>query len=143
MDTTIRTYSELASLKTFKERFDYLKLGDRVGVETFGSERYLNQLFYHDPAWRQSRRLVIIRDQGRDLGIEGYEVSSGLEVLIHHLNPITEQDIINRDPKLFDPENLITTTRRTHNAIHYGSDDFLIIDNFGREPNDTCPWRKQ
>lgn len=142
MKETIRTYSELSKLTTFKERFEYLKLGDRVGAETFGSERYLNQLFYHDPAWQKARREVILRDNGCDLGVEGYDIPDGRMCFIHHLNPITEKDIINRDSKLFDLDNLITTTRRTHNAIHYGSDDFLFIDNFGREPNDTCPWRK-
>lgn len=134
----IRCYSELKELKTFQERFEYLKLDGSVGVETFGYDRYLNQIFYRDPEWKRIRREVIIRDEGCDLGILGYELRG--MILIHHMNPITPDDIAKHNPDILDPEYLITTCRRTHDAIHYGAElpEYELKE---RKPNDTCPWR--
>ena len=138
--TTIRTYSELITLPTFEERFEYLKLSGRVGDETFGRDRYLNQLLYQrSDEWKASRREVILRDNGCDLGCEGYEIYG--QIIVHHMNPITIDDVLNLDPKVFDPEFLISTMHRTHNAIHYGNADLLITAPIERRKNDTCPWR--
>lgn len=136
----IRTYSELSQLKTFEERYRYLKLGGIVGQETFGFDRYLNQVFYTSKEWRSVRDKVIIRDNGCDLGIEEYEIN-GHMILIHHINPITVDDILNREDYIFDPEFLICTTKRTHNAIHYGDESLLPQKPVVRRKNDTCPWR--
>lgn len=135
-----RTYLELSQLKTFEERFEYLRVNSSVGIETFGSDRFLNQILYHDPEWRSVRNRVIIRDSGCDLGILDREIS-GEPICIHHLNPITRENVLNRDPCLFDMNNLICCTLRTHNAIHYGDSTKLIHDLVERKPNDTCPWR--
>ena len=135
----IRTYSEMITLKTYEERFDYLKIGCRVGLETFGYDRYLNQILYNTKQWKKFRREIIIRDNACDLACEGYEIN--YRILVHHINPITVEDIINRNPMIFDPENAITTTHRTHNAIHYGDKNLLILQPVERTPNDTCPWR--
>ena len=136
----IRTYEELSKLKTFEERYEYLKLDGVVGEETFGFDRYLNQQFYkYDPDWKKIRDEVIFRDNGCDLGIEGREIN-GL-ILIHHMNPITKDDILNRSEYLLNPNYLITTIKRTHDAIHYGSSDLLMKDPVVRSKNDTCPWR--
>ena len=137
----IRTYEELSKLKTFKERYEYLKLDGVVGEETFGFDRYLNQQFYkYDPDWKKIRDEVIFRDNGCDLGIEGREIN-GL-ILVHHMNPITKDDILNRSEYLLNPNYLITTIKSTHDAIHYGSEDLLMKDPVVRSKNDTCPWRK-
>lgn len=136
----IRTYSELSQLKTFEERYRYLKLGGIVGQETFGFDRYLNQVFYTSKEWRSVRDKVIIRDNGCDLGIEEYEIN-GHMILIHHMNPITVEDILNREDYIFDSEFLICTTKRTHNAIHYGDESLLPQKPVVRRKNDTCPWR--
>lgn len=135
----MRTYSELVLLPTFKERFEYLKLSSVVGKDTFGFDRYLNQQFYRTPAWKKVRDAVIIRDNGCDLGVEGYEIYD--RILIHHMNPITADDIIKHSDWILDPNQLICTSFRTHNAIHYG--DISLIDKqpTTRKPNDTCPWR--
>lgn len=136
----IRTYEELSKLNTFEERYEYLKLDGVVGEETFGFDRYLNQQFYkYDPDWKKIRDEVIFRDNGCDLGIEGREIN-GL-ILVHHMNPITKDDILNRTPYLLDPNYLITTIKSTHDAIHYGSEDLLMKDPVVRSKNDTCPWR--
>lgn len=134
----IRTYSELAKLKTFMERFDYLKMNGSVGGITFGSKRYLNQVFYTSDAWRKARDHVIIRDHGCDLGIDGREIYG--RIYIHHLNQITERDIIDRNKWLTDPENLICVTFDTHQAIHYGDSNLLIPDLTLRRPGDTKLW---
>ena len=135
-----KTYSELITLPTFEERYRYLKLEGVVGECTFGCDRYLNQKFYQtDIDWLSIRNRIIARDNGCDLGIEGREIYD--KILIHHINPITKEDIIRRSKKLFDPENLICTTKRTHDAIHYGSERLLIKDPIERRLNDTCPWR--
>ena len=136
-----RTYSELMKLKTFEERFNYLKLDGKVGKETFGYDRVLNQMLYKDPEWRKEVRPKIIkRDQGYDLGCRDREI--GGSVLVHHIDPITVEDILRRDPKVFDPENLISTCLTTHNAIHYSDESILMKDPIERKPNDTCPWKK-
>lgn len=135
----IKTYSELITIPTFEERFEYLKLDGQVGVETFGFNRYLNQAFYKSDEWLSIRDYVITRDNGCDLGMEGYEIYG--RILIHHINPITKDDIIQRSRILLDPENLITTVKRTHDAIHYGDSNLLMRDPIERRKNDTCPWR--
>ena len=129
----------MITLKTYEERFDYLKIGGRVGLETFGYDRYLNQILYNTKQWKKFRREIIIRDNACDLACEGYEIN--YRILVHHINPITVEDIINRKPMIFDPENAITTTHRTHNAIHYGDKNLLMLQPMERTPNDTCPWR--
>lgn len=136
----IKCYSELRTYLTFEERFDYLKLGGQVGEKTFGYDRWINQIFYKDPVWKEARQKVIIRDNGCDLGIEDHIIRS--KIIIHHMNPITKEDILDRNPDIFNPEYLITTMHDTHNAIHFGDERYLrrfqIIE---RTPNDTCPWR--
>lgn len=138
-DQVIKSYTELSKLKTFEERFEYLKIGGQVGIETFGFDRYLNQTLYNSPEWRNVRAQVLIRDEGRDLGLEGRDISK--YAIIHHMNPITERQILDRDPEIFDPEYLITVSRKTHNAIHYGSIDLLNDQPVERTANDTCPWK--
>lgn len=138
---SIKTYSELITLPTFEERFNYLKLGGTVGESTFGFDRYLNQNLYKSQEWKSVRNKVIIRDNGCDLACEGYEIYG--KVLIHHINPITAEDIINRNPIIFDLENLITTVHNTHNAIHYGDENLLIKGPIERTKNDTIPWKHQ
>lgn len=135
----IRTYSELSNLQTFKERFDYLKLNGKVGEDTFGHSRFLNQDFYSSPEWRRTRRNIIVRDNGCDMGLEGYSIQG--RIYVHHINPITVDDILERRPCLFDPENLICVSSMTHEAITYGIEDMLPTDPVIRRPNDTCPWR--
>ena len=135
----LKTYSELIQLKTFKERFEYLKLNGNVGEETFGFDRYLNQKFYSSKEWKDLRNYIIARDKGCDLGTPNREIYD--KVLIHHMNPINTKDIINRTDILLNPEYLITISNRTHNAIHYG-DESLIEEPVNRFKNDTCPWKK-
>lgn len=135
----MKTYSELIELPTFLERFRYLKLDGIPGDLTFGNDRYLNQVLYTSPEWRRVRRDVIVRDNGCDLGVDGFEIRHG--ILIHHLNPITVDDILERRPCLFDPENLICTCHNTHNAIHYGDEHLITGEPVTRTPNDTSPWR--
>lgn len=137
----IKTYSELSNLETFKERFQYLRLDGIVGEETFGFDRYLNQILYKSDEWKQCRRDIIVRDNGCDLGCEGFEVYG--RILIHHINPITVDDIVNRNPKVFDQENLILTSHNTHQAIHYGNEELLILAPIERSKNDTSPWRRK
>lgn len=135
----IRTYSELSKLATYKERYEYLKLSGKVGNETFGFDRYLNQQLYRSAKWKKVRDLVLIRDGGCDLGIEDREIFG--KALIHHMNPITEYDIKTMDEKIFNPEYLITVSHITHNAIHYGDSTLLVSDPVIRKPGDTCLWR--
>ena len=137
--TNIKTYSELIQIPTFEERFEYLRLNGSVGQETFGFDRYLNQTFYRSNAWKKIRDFVIIRDNGCDLGVEGYEIYG--KILIHHMNPITANDIHRATDILLNPEYLICVTHNTHNAIHYGDDNLLPKGPIIRTPNDTCPWR--
>lgn len=138
--TMIRTYSELSRLKTFKERYEYLRLDGVVGENTFGFDRYLNQAFYKSKEWKDIRRFVIIRDNGCDLGVEGYEIHTN--IIIHHMNPIRQDDILSRTDLLMNPEYLITTMLNTHNAIHYGTEELLATAPISRSKNDTCPWKR-
>ena len=137
--STIRTYSELSQLGTFKERYEYLRLNGSVGEETFGFDRYLNQSFYKSKEWKSIRDFVIVRDSGCDLGVEGYEIRG--KIIIHHMNPILPKDILKVSNLLLNPEYLICTVLLTHNAIHYGDDSLLISTPVERTKNDTCPWR--
>lgn len=139
MMKNIRTYSDLITLPTFKERYEYLRLDGIVGEETFGFDRYINQIFYKSKEWLEVRDRVIIRDNGCDLGIEGHEIHN--RILIHHMNPIRKEDILNRSDILLNPEYLITTTKRTHDAIHYGDKNILLDTPIERIKNDTCPWK--
>ena len=134
----IRTYSELRQISTFEERFDYLVLGGQVGSATFGFDRWINQSFYASTEWRGVRRHVILRDEGRDLGIEGYEIHGGL--VVHHMNPMTPEDIMHNEAWILDPEYLITTTSDTHNAIHFGDRSKLRTPYVERSPGDTKLW---
>lgn len=142
----IKTYSELITLPTFEERYRYLRLGGTVGLETFGFDRWLNQTFYKSPEWLEARDYVIIRDTGsndycQDLGMPGgYDIHG--RILIHHMNPITKEDIVRRSKYLLDPEYLISTIKNTHDAIHYGDESLLIQAPIERTMNDTCPWRR-
>ena len=137
---SIRTYTELSQLATYEERFRYLRLQGAVGRETFGYDRYINQILYTSQKWRAARDKVIFRDNGCDLGVEGYDIYG--KIIIHHMNPITLEDIERERSWIFDPEFLICTTHMTHNAIHYGDENLLIKAPIERKPNDTCPWRK-
>lgn len=135
-----KSYSTLITLPTFEERYHYLKLGGRVGEETFGFDRYLNQLFYSSREWKTFRRDIIVRDLGCDLGIND-RVITGI-ILLHHINPIDLADIHRRNLNvLLNPENVICTSLNTHNAIHYGDESLLTLAPIERRPNDTCPWR--
>ncbi len=141
--TSIKTYSELQTIESFLERYRYLKLSGKVGVETFGCDRYLNQILYTSKEWRKVRNDVIIRDNGCDLGHPDRPIPKGRKILIHHINPITVEMILNRDPMIFDMENLVSTMKTTHDAIHFG--DEKLLESFKpieRKPYDTCPWRK-
>lgn len=135
-----RTYSKLITLPTFAERFKYLKLDGSIGRETFGFKRWINQELYHSDKWLKFRDKIIIRDNGCDLGVPGYDIYGS--ILIHHLNPVTYEDILCQNSCVFDPENAICTRLKTHNAIHYGDDSLLIVSPIERSPNDTCPWKK-
>lgn len=135
-----RSYHELARLKTFEERYEYLRLSGMVGQSTFGSDRYLNQALYTSPEWKSFRNRIIIRDNGCDLGIEGRDVL-GDRIIIHHINPLTVEDVENRSPVIFDPDNVVCVSHNTHQAIHYGDRSLLQKDPVERTPNDTCPWK--
>ena len=135
----IRTYSELIELPTFEERYRYLRLQGTVGKDIFGFDRYLNQKFYRSAEWKRVRDQVIIRDNGCDLGMEDRVIRG--KILIHHMNPITDKDILRATDILLNPEFLICVTHQTHNAIHYGDEDLLILAPVIRTPNDTCPWK--
>lgn len=136
-----RSYSELIQIPSFIERYRYLRLGGKAGEITFGNERYLNQILYKSHEWKSFRREIIIRDMGCDLGVEGRDIQG--TIIIHHINPITVDDIVNRNPDVFDTDNVICVSIRTHNAIHYGDEELLIIDDIvERRPNDTNLWRR-
>lgn len=134
----IRSYSELRRLSSLEERFKYLALYERVGKATFGFDRYINQAFYKSAEWRSIRHHIILRDGGCDLGISGYDIHTG--IIIHHLNPMTPREIIDNDETILDPEFLITTTLRTHNAIHFGDEKLLPRPLVNRRPGDTTLW---
>lgn len=136
----IKTYTELSKIKDFEERYEYLRLGSKVGESTFGFERCVNQTFYRSPEWKRVRNEVIRRDNGCDLGIEGRDIFGPIE--IHHINPITIEDVEKGSDLLLDPDNLICTSSRTHKAIHFGDKTLLPRNTITvRKPNDTCPWR--
>lgn len=138
----IRTYSELIQIPDFLERYHYLKLGGKVGEETFGWERYLNQKFYNSVEWKNFRREIIIRDNGCDLAHSDHEFGEHEKIFIHHMNPIDVTDIVNQTEYLMNPEYVVSVRKRTHDAIHYGDDSMLIeCEPVIRRPNDTCPWR--
>lgn len=136
----IKTYSELIKLNTFEERFKYLEIGGHIGIESFGFNRYLNQNFYRSYEWQRLRDRIIVRDNGQDLGVDGYPING--KIIIHHINPITIEDVLDRNPDIFNPEYLICVSHQTHNAIHYGDDSYTnrysLVE---RKPNDTTPWR--
>ena len=136
-----RTYTELSRLQTFEERFEYLKLAGKVGADTFGFDRIWNQKFYTSSEWKHVRDIVIVRDCGCDLGFPGEEIHGG-NIVIHHMNPVGLEDIQERRELILDPEFLICTSHRTHNAIHYGDKSLLYPSTPARTPNDTCPWKK-
>ncbi len=136
----IRTYRELSGLNTFEERFEYLRLNGNVGHETFGFDRFINQAFYKSKEWKRVRYEVIIRDNGCDLGVEGHEIRG--KIYIHHMNPITLEDIKDRGDFLLNPEYLICVTLNTHNAIHYGNESLIAKTPLPRSKNDTCPWKR-
>lgn len=137
---TIRTYSELMRLPTFEERFRYLKLDGLVGKDTFGFDRYLNQEFYRSKEWKEVRDFVIVRDNGCDLGMDGYEIVG--RIYIHHMNPITVNDIVHSSDFLLNSDYLICVSHNTHNAVHYGDEDLLVTAPVERRKNDTCPWKR-
>lgn len=140
MMKTFKSYSELMEIDDFLERFRYLKLDGVIGDETFGSRRWLNQALYTSPEWKKFRRDILIRDGCCDLGCEGFDI--GIRATIHHINPITIDDVLNRRPAVFDPENVITVSDNTHKAIHYGDESLLYPGPVERTQNDTCPWRQ-
>lgn len=136
----IKSYSKMLTFPTLEERFRYLELKGSVGKDTFGYDRYLNQILYHSGEWKSFRNDIIIRDNGCDLACEGHEIHK--RILVHHINPITVEDVLNRSPKVFDPENVVCVSHITHNAIHYGDENLLITAPIERSQNDTCPWRR-
>jgi hypothetical protein len=136
----IRTFTELSNLQTFEDRFRYLQLNGTVGKETFGFDRFINQEFYRSTEWKAVRDLVILRDNGCDLGAEGREIYG--KIYIHHMNPVNPKDIQTKSEFLLNPEYLITTTHATHNAIHYGDETLLIKAPVNRSKYDTCPWKQ-
>ena len=135
----IRCYSELKQIDSFNERYLYLKLNGIVAEETFGYDRYVNQQLYKSQKWRNTRRKIIIRDNGCDLGVDGYELDD--YIMVHHINPITLEDIEEERDIIFNPENLICCSQRTHRAIHYGDESLLPKEPIIRRPGDTCPWK--
>ncbi len=135
----IRTYHELISLPTFEERYEYLKLVGKVGAETFGYDRYLNQVLYRSSEWKRIRDRIIIRDNGCDLAFQDREIFG--RIIIHHMNPLSKKDIVDKTDLIFNPEYLICVSHETHNAIHYGDGSHISKDPIERKPNDTCPWR--
>ena len=139
IQVSMRSYSELSEIDDFLGRYNYLRLGGRVGSDTFGYERYLNQFFYRSQEWKAIRDFVIVRDQACDLGIPGRELNS--KIYIHHMNPISVKDLEQRTDILLNPEYLITVSFETHQAIHYGDENLLMKDPVIRTKYDTCPWR--
>ena len=137
----IRRYSELSSLSSYEERFAYLKLSGVVGESTFGFDRYLNQVLYRSKEWKAIRDAVILRDNGCDMGLDGYWIGS--KTIIHHMNPITQKLIDERSPDIFDPEYLVCVSQSTHNAIHFGDEKLLPREPIDRQPFDTCPWKQK
>ena len=140
MTSKVKSYHEMMELDSYEDRFEYLKLNGAVGNSTFGSHRYLNQLLYKMPQWRSVRNHVIVRDSGCDLAHPDYQIMAQ-PAYVHHINPITIEDIQNGNPLVFDPDNLVTTIFQTHQAIHYGDQNLIQKLPVERKPNDTCPWK--
>lgn len=140
MNSTTKCYSDLITIPDYLDRYYYLKIGGQIGIETFGYDRYLNQILYTSKEWQAFRRKIIIRDNGCDMAHEDYEMDK--HIIVHHINPITVEDVLNRDPKVFDEENVVCVHLRTHNAIHYGDESLLMLPPVERSKNDTCPWRR-
>ena len=139
----MRTYSELIQLLNYDDRVAYLQLNGSVGEDTFGFDRYLNQRFYRSKEWKSVRNEVILRDNACDLGLEDLPIPDGEPILIHHMNPVTKKDILERSKWLLDPEYMISTIKRTHDAIHYGDDSLIFTMSIERSMNDTCPWKQR
>jgi hypothetical protein len=139
--TKIRTYSELIRIPTFEDRYRYLRLGGRVGEDTFGFDRYLYQTFLKSGEWDDLRDFVITRDMGCDLATPDRKIPDGVRILVHHMNPVSKEDVLQRSKFLLDPEYLISTVKLTHDAIHYGDENLLVTDFVERRKNDTCPWK--
>lgn len=138
-----KSYSELMTLPTFEERFQYLQVAQGIGIETFGHDRYLNQILYRCPEWKKARQQIIIRDGGCDLAHPDHPIPPNGRIIVHHINPLTIERVLNRDPEVFDPENLISALFDTHEALHYGSEEYLQrYSMIERQPNDTCPWKR-
>ena len=137
----IRTYSELVTIPTFEERYRYLRLRGRVGEDTFGFDRYLYQTFLRTKEWYDLRDFVIVRDLGCDLAMVGREIPDGVNIIVHHMNPVTKDDLLKRSKFLLDPEYMISTVDITHKAIHYGDESLLFTGLVERSKNDTCPWK--
>lgn len=142
MKKIIKTYSELITLPTFEERYRYLRIGGKVGEDTFGFDRYLYQHFLKTDEWRELRDFVIIRDLGCDLAMLDREIPEGIPILVHHMNPVSKEDVLRRSEFLLNPEYMITTYKRTHDAIHYGDESLLFTGLVERSKNDTCPWKR-
>jgi hypothetical protein len=138
MSQRIRTYTELSRIGEFEKRYDYLSVRSQIGVDTFGYERWLNQAFYQSTQWKRARQEVIARDRGCDLGVEGYEIND--KIIVHHMKPMSVEDITHGDIDILDPEYLISTSHRTHNAIHYGDRSLLVKPLVRRRPGDTRLW---
>lgn len=139
--TMIRTYTDLIQIPTFEERYRYLRLRGRVGEDTFGFDRYLYQTFLKTKEWYDLRDFVIVRDLGCDLAMVGREIPDGVNIIVHHMNPVTKEDLLTRSRFLLDPEYMISTVDHTHKAIHYGDESLLFTGLVERSKNDTCPWK--
>lgn len=137
----MKSYAELIQIQNYYDRFEYLKLGGKVGFETFGFDRWINQIFYSSREWKKFRWHIIERDNACDMAFKGYDILDKL--IVHHINPITKKDVIDRDPKLFDTNNVICVADRTHKAIHYGDKNLLPQPLIIRTKNDTCPWKNK
>lgn len=137
----IRTYSEMLKFKTIEERFEYLKLDGNVGESTFGSRRYLNQALYSSDEWKKFRTSIILRDNACEFGLEDYPINDTKEIRIHHIIPLTIDDVLNRDSKIFDPNNVVCVSDLTHKALHYSNEELLPKPYVERRKNDTCPWK--
>ena len=137
----IKRYSELIRLNSIEDRFNYLKIAASVGESTFGFSRYLNQALYRSKEWKDFKRKMVLRDNACDMALEGWDIPSGAILVLHHINPLTIEDIENRSDALFDPENVVCVSDRTHRAIHYGDISLINTLPITRRPNDTCPWK--
>ncbi len=138
----MKSYSELMKIEGYLDRYNYLRLNGSIGEETFGHSRYLNQVLYKSSEWKKFKRDMIVRDGGCDMAHDEYPIL-GDRIVLHHINPVTKKDILDRNPAIFDPENVVCVSHRTHEAIHYSNESLMPHEYVARSPNDTCPWRKQ